>query len=157
MASINRKIPKKYRYFFYFFLCLCVISGSCFWLLQNFGMVEGDFGPESHFLQYPMLQVHGFSAFMMLMSLGSIFSSHVTKTWSIDKAKKSGISLMSFFIFSTVSAYSLYYLVGEDCHSLLGNSHAIVGLSLPILLVIHVKVARKTRKKKQTNKILTNK
>jgi len=83
--------------------------------------------------------------------LGSIFTSHVSKTWSIGKAKKSGIGLMSFIIFSLLSAYSLYYLVGEDWHTLLGNSHALVGLMLPTLLIVHIKVARKSRKKKKTH------
>ena len=69
MSNISRKIAKKYRYLFYGFLSLSVFSGSGFWLLRNFAMVEGDFGPESHFLQYPFLQLHGFAAFMMLMAL----------------------------------------------------------------------------------------
>lgn len=148
MSNVSRKIAKKYRYSFYGFLSFSVFSGSGFWLLRNFAMVEGDFGPESHFLQYPFLQLHGFAAFMMLMALGSIFTSHVSKTWSLGKAKKSGITLMSFIIFSLLSAYSLYYLVGKDWHTLLGNSHAVVGLLLPTLLILHIKIARKSRKKK---------
>jgi hypothetical protein len=112
-------------------------------------MVEGDFGPESHFLQYPMLQLHGFSAFLMLMALGTIFTSHIPKTWYQRRAKKSGIALMTFVIFSMLSAYSLYYLVGEDWHALLGNSHAVVGLLLPTLLFFHITTARKSNKKKK--------
>jgi hypothetical protein len=149
MSNISRKIAKKYRYLFYSFLSLSVFSGSGFWLLRNFAMVKGDFGPESHFLQYPFLQLHGFAAFMMLMALGSIFTSHVSKTWPLGKAKKSGVTLMSFIIFSLLSAYSLYYLVSEDWHVLLGNSHAIVGLLLPTLLFFHIKMARKSRHKKK--------
>jgi hypothetical protein len=149
MSNISRKIAKKYRYLFYSFLSLSVFSGSGFWLLRNFAMVEGDFGPESHFLQYPFLQLHGFAAFMMLMALGSIFSSHISKTWSLGRAKKSGVTLLSFIVFSMLSAYSLYYLVSEDWHVLLGNSHAIVGLLLPTLLIFHIKMARKLRNKKK--------
>ncbi len=149
MSNISRKIAKKYRYLFYGFLSISVFSGSGFWLLRNFAMVEGDFGPESHFLQYPFLQLHGFAAFMMLMALGSIFSSHIPKTWSLGKAKNSGITLLSFIVFSLLSAYSLYYLVSEDWHVLLGNSHAIVGLLLPTLLIFHITMARKSRHKKK--------
>ncbi len=149
MSNVSRKIAKKYRYLFYGFLSLSVFSGTGFWLLRNFAMVEGDFGPESHFLQYPFLQLHGLAAFLMLMALGSIFTSHVSKTWTLGKAKKSGITLLSFIVFSLLSAYSLYYLVAEDWHTLLGNSHAVVGLILPSLLLFHIKMARKGRKHKQ--------
>lgn len=149
MSNISRKIAKKYRYIFYCTLALSAISGSVFWLLREFTMVEGDFGPESHFLQYPAIQLHGFAAFIMLMALGAIFTSHIPKTWYKGRAKKSGTSLLSFVIFSLLSAYSLYYLVSEDWHVLLANSHAIAGLCLPALLIFHIKKARSTHSTKK--------
>lgn len=149
MSNISRKITKKYRYLLYLALSLSVISGSGFWLLRNFGMTEGDFGPESHFLQYPFLQIHGFAAFVMLMALGAIFTSHIPKTWYQKIAKKSGIGMIVLTTFSILSAYSLYYLVGEDWHTLLGNAHAVVGLSLPAFLILHITMARKLSKRKQ--------
>lgn len=152
MSAISTKISKKYRYFFYVILALSCVSGSGFWLIREFGMVEGDFGSESHFLQYPLLQVHGFLAFVMLMSIGAIFSSHVTKTWSAGRAKKLGITLLVHVIFMLLSAYSLYYLVSEDWHVLLGNSHAVFGLLLPLMLFTHVKLARKSRKKSKSKR-----
>lgn len=152
MSKISRRIAKKYRYLFYFILSLSLISGTGFWLLRNFAMVEGDFGPESHFLQYPFLQVHGFAAFLMLMALGTIFTAHIPKTWYQHKAKTSGITMLTLVSFSMVSAYSLYYLVGEDWHALLGNIHAIVGILLPVTLFIHINFARKKSKKKHNAK-----
>ena len=162
MSNISRKIAKKYRYIFYCTLALSTFSGSMFWLLRKFAMVEGDFGPESHAWQYPALQLHGFAAFMMLMALGAIFTAHIPKTWYKERAKKSGSTLLSLVVFSLLSAYSLYYLVSEDWHVYLGNSHAIVGLCLPALLIFHIKIARsagKIRKKtriKKSRKIATN-
>jgi len=158
MSNISRKIAKKYRYIFYTALALSALSGSMFWLLREFAMVEGDFGPESHFLQYPFLQLHGFAAFFMLMALGAIFTSHIPKTWYKGQAKKSGTTLLSLVIFSLISAYSLYYLVSEDWHVLLANSHAIVGICLPALLIFHIKKARSTRPtKKQRQRKKTRK
>jgi hypothetical protein len=148
MSKISAKISSKYRYFFYLILCFSVISGSAFWLLKTFAIVEGDFGPESHFLQYPMLQFHGFAAFTMLLCLGAIFGSHVPKNWHYQRGKQSGSVILAFVVFSILSAYSLYYLVSEEWHILLANSHAIVGLSLPIILYLHLKLARKSKSKK---------
>lgn len=152
MSAISTKISKKYRYFFYVVVALSCASGSGFWLIREFGMVEGDFGPESHFLQFPLLQTHGFFAFVMLMSVGAVFGSHVTKTWSAGRAKKLGITLLVHVTFMLLSAYSLYYLVSEDWHVLLGNSHAVFGLLLPLMLFIHVKLARKSRKKSKNKR-----
>lgn len=153
MSKISLTISKSYRYFFYVVLGVSLVTGSGFWLIRRFGFVEGDFGPESHFLQYPLLQAHGFSAFLMMMVLGAIFASHIPKTWSSKRSRISGISITSSVVFSVVSAYSLYYLVGEDWHEWLGNSHAIIGLLLPIILLVHIKMARATRRtKKQKHK-----
>lgn len=151
MPTINTKISKKYRYFFYLILLMSLISGSGFWLLRRFGMVEGDFGPESHALQYPLLQIHGFAAFLMLMCLGAIFASHIPKTWYTERAKRSGISISAGVVTSMLTAYSLYYLVSEEWHELLGNIHAIVGLTLPLMLIIHITHARKSRRAKHKN------
>ena len=149
MSKISMTISQHYRYFFYSVLSVSFITGIGFWLIRRFAMVEGDFGPESHFLQYPLLQIHGLSAFIMLMSLGAVFASHIPKTWSSKRARKSGISILSMTIFSLLTAYSLYYLVSEDWHELLGNAHAIFGILLPLILFIHIKLARQARKHKK--------
>ena len=151
MARISTKIPKNYRYYLYLSLALSCLSGTAFWLLRNYGFVEGDFGPEAHFLQYPALQLHGFAAFSMLLCLGAIFTAHIPNTWYAKRAKNSGVILTTVLSLSALSAYSLYYLVNEDWHELLGNSHAALGLILPLFLILHVKVARKSRKKSPLN------
>ena len=151
MARISNKIPKQYRYVFYFALTLCWFSGVSFWVLHNFGMVEGEFGTEPHFLQYPTLQVHGFAAFLMLLCLGALFTAHVPATWSMEKAKKTGLSFLIFVSVSVLSAYSLYYLVSEDWKTWLANGHALVGVFLPLLLFIHIKVARRRRMRRAVN------
>ncbi|WP_286261084.1 hypothetical protein [Thalassotalea atypica] len=154
MQKINTKITRAYRYFFYTLLVLLITTGSSFWLLRRFGMVEGDFGPESHYLQYPALQLHGLCAFLMLMSLGAIFASHVPRTWSTLRARKSGISILVAVSVSALSAYSLYYLVSQDWHTLLGNSHAIVGLVLPLFLWLHIYSASHSIRKKTKEKVI---
>lgn len=149
MSQISKHIPPIFRNIFYTVLSLCWLTGCAFWLLREFLMTEGDFGVEPHFLQYPVLQLHGLGAFLMLLSLGAIFSAHVPSTWSLGRAKKSGLWILSAVVISMCSAYSLYYLVQEDWHLWLGNGHALVGVSLPILLYLHINIARKSRFKKK--------
>lgn len=149
MSKISLSISQGYRYFFYIVLGCSLFTGTGFWLIRRFGTVNGDFGPESHFLQYPLLQVHGLAAFLMMMSLGAVFASHIPKTWSSKRSRKSGITLLSWVTLSVLTAYVLYYLVSEDWHEWLGNGHAILGLSLPLFLIIHIKLARSSSKSKK--------
>ena len=151
MARINQKISKGYRRFFYLTLMLAWLSGVGFWVIRRFGMVEGDFGPEAHFLQFLLLQIHGFAAFTMLLCLGAIFSAHVPSGWSGKHAKKSGIVVISWVTLSIFSAYSLYYLVSEEWHEILANGHAILGVLLPLILFVHITIARKSKNKKTLN------
>lgn len=152
MSHVSLTITKKYRYFFYITLLISWVTGAGFWILRQFFFSEGDFGPESHVLQYPLLQIHGFAAFIMLLCLGAIFSAHIPKTWAAKRSRTSGISILSSVIISILSAYSLYYLVSEDWHELLGNGHALVGILSPLILYIHVHFARKSRRYKKKHK-----
>jgi MFS family permease len=148
MLRINNKIPRAYRYFLYLTLSISCCTGTAFWLMRRYAMVEGDFGPEPHSLQYPLLQVHGLGAFLMLLCLGAIFSAHIPSTWSLKRAKKSGLLMLVTVTVSLLSAYSLYYLVQDQWQSWLGNSHFIFGLPLPFLLLLHIKVARRSKRLK---------
>jgi len=148
MPKVSTKISTSYRISFYVILAASCLSGAGFWLIRRFFMIDGDFGFEPHFLQYPLLQFHGLSAFLMLLSLGAIYASHVAKTWSGGRAKKCGTWLLSNTILSLLSAYALYYLVNQEWHEILGNAHAIIGLLLPISLIVHIKIARNSRRKK---------
>lgn len=151
MALITLKIPTLYRYIFYVTLGLCWCSGFGFWLIRRFGMVEGDFGLEAHYLQYPLLQIHGLAAFMMLLCLGAIFSAHIPMAWRSGRERRWGLLLLVQVLLSVLSAYTLYYLVSEDCHELLGNSHALVGVLLPLLLSLHIYWGRRQRRRSTLN------
>jgi hypothetical protein len=146
MSRINLKIPLAYRRIFYTTLCLSWVTGLGFWLIRRFGEVEGDFGPQSHLLQYPLLQTHGLAAFVMLLCLGAIFASHIPATWRTGRQRWWGGALLAQVLLSLISAYSLYYLVSEQWHAVLGNSHALIGLLLPVSLSVHIYRARRTRK-----------
>ena len=152
MSKINAKISTKYRYFFYLMLMMSFISGSGYWLLKNYFMSEGDFGPQAHFLQYPLLQSHGFFAFWMLLCFGAIFASHIPVNWHRKQGRKSGVALLSAIGVLLICSYSLYYLVSQDWHWLLANSHTVIGITLPFILILHLKLARKSKNNKHTPK-----
>lgn len=146
MSRITLKIPAGYRYFFYASIGLCWFSGFGFWLIRRFGELEGEFGPEPHFFQYPLLQTHGLAAFIMLLCLGAIGSAHIPLGWRAGLARRMGLSLSVHVLVSVLSAYALYYLASEELHDWLGNGHALMGFLLPLMLILHVAKARRQRK-----------
>lgn len=146
MAKISKTIPQGYRYFFYVVVSCCFFSGTSFWLIREFFQIEGEFGIEPHSWQYPLLQLHGLMAFLMLMAIGAVITGHVTTTWYGQRAKKSGIALLTGISFSVISAYILYYWVSEETQEWLALLHLVFGCLLPILLILHITIARRTRK-----------
>ena len=108
-------------------------------------MVEGDFGPEKHPWQFPVLMLHGASAFMVMFFFGFVMASHVPVAWKLKKIRALGILLVSAVSFQIISAYLLYYLANETVRDVIANLHAAVGFSLPIILTIHIVHAIRSR------------
>lgn len=114
MQRINLKITRGYRWFLYGTLTLSVMSGGGFWLIRRFGQVEGEFGLESSPWQYPLLQAHGLAAFLMLMAFGAVAAAHIPPAWFSRRNRWLGCVLATAVSLSALSAYVLYYWVGDD-------------------------------------------
>ena len=63
MAVITSRIPVFYRWFLYTITAASWLTGLMFFVLSRWFMVEGEFGPEKHPWQFPILMAHGASAF----------------------------------------------------------------------------------------------
>lgn len=144
---IKAKFSDFYRRTLYFLFGLSWFSGTAFFILSRFCMVEGEFGPQRHPWQFPMLMIHGASAFIVMFYFGFIMASHVPITWKLKKIRVIGIILASVILFQMVTAYLLYYMANEELRELVANLHALVGFLLPLVLMIHILHAIRLRKK----------
>lgn len=135
---IKARFPNSYRRFLYSLVTLSWLSGSIFFALSRWFMIEGDFGPMKHPWQFPVLMLHGAVAFLMIFIFGFILASHVPITWKLKKYKMLGIAVISVISFQIISAYLLYYLSNETVRDFIANCHAAIGFSLPIVLAVHV-------------------
>ena len=108
-----------------------------------------ELNPTSFNIQRYKLTV--LQRFLMLLCLGALFTAHVPATWSMAKAKKTGLTFLIFVSVSVLSAYCLYYLVSEDWKIWLANGHALVGVFLPLLLFVHIKIARRRKMRRAVN------
>ncbi|PHS69175.1 MAG: hypothetical protein COB23_07450 [Methylophaga sp.] len=142
---IKAKFSKFYRRSLYLLFTVSWVTGNIFFALSRWFMVEGDFGPEKHPWQFPVLMLHGASAFMVMFFFGFVMASHVPVAWKLKKIRALGILLVSAVSFQIISAYLLYYLANETVRDVIANLHAAVGFSLPIILTIHIVHAIRSR------------
>lgn len=143
----TEKYPRLYRRMMYSLFTTSWLTGTVFFILNRWVLVEGDFGPEKHALQFPTLMVHGASAFLMMFMFGIAVASHVSVNWHLKAVRRLSIFLVFAMSFQMVSAYLLYYLANEEVRDIIAILHAIVGFTLPMLLTIHIVHAWRVRKR----------
>lgn len=149
MSYINVRMRRHFRHWLYGVLCLSWCSGVLFFILSRWMLVEGDFGPEKHPWQFPVLMVHGAAAFLIMVSYGSVLLSHVTATWRLKRLRGLGLTLVAMLCFQIISAWFLYYLSNDEIRAWLANIHGAVGLSFPLVLTIHIVQGLKDRAAQQ--------
>lgn len=150
MAYIDVRIPQNYRRLLYTILALSWVTGIVFFILSRFITVEGDFGPEKHPWQFPVLMIHGAAAFAVMMAYGSVMMNHISATWRLKRLRGFGITLTIVLLFQVISAYLLYYLSSDEVRGVFANLHALVGLSFPLILTIHIVTGRRERAQMQS-------
>ena len=143
------KVRKPYQVWLFTLFAIAWCSGVAFFVLKAWFMVEGDFGPEKHPWQFPALQVHGFTAFLMMITFGYFIGTHVQHSWNVRPRRIFGIILVVFPVFQIVTSYLLYYVDWKrDSRAILEYMHLGVGFTLPFILVIHVFLPKYIQKRK---------
>ncbi|MEM7027218.1 MAG: hypothetical protein AAF410_03200 [Pseudomonadota bacterium] len=145
MALIAVKIPKKIQMLFFSLIGLSWATGLAFFALKTWFIVEGEFGPEKHPWQQPMLMIHGGSSFLIMMMFGALLVSHVPSTWKLNRLRGIGITLVSIISFQVISAYMLYYLGNETMRDIIEYMHLFVGFILPFIILQHVLAGKKKK------------
>lgn len=135
------------RYLIYSVLLLAWCSGVIFFVLQTWWVAAGEFGPEAHPWQYPILRFHGLIAFVAMIGFGFVLGAHGKPASRRKPRRTSGIVFASWILGSIISAYLLYYLGDEDLRQLVGYAHLGFGLAAPLVLAIHVRQARIYRRR----------
>ncbi|MBL6664305.1 MAG: hypothetical protein ISQ34_00495 [Rickettsiales bacterium] len=139
------KISKRYKNWLYLVLSVSWVSGVVFFILNNFYVIEGEFGVEKHPAQFLFLKIHGAAAFLMMITYGFFFGSHVKLSWRVKPVRKFGIILMSIPALLALSAYILYYVSSDWLHGMVAYFHLSLGIPFPIILVIHILLGRNKR------------
>jgi hypothetical protein len=130
------------RYFLYAVLALLFLSGVA-WAYWNYlAASSGDFETNA---KTWALKIHGAAAMAILVLIGMLLTGHVRFAWRARRNRANGSIFLSAFAVLTVTGYGLYYLGGERVRAWTSWIHLAVGLALPILLLIHIFLGRRTR------------
>jgi hypothetical protein len=130
------------RYFLYAVLALLFLSGVAWTYWNYLAASPGDF--ETSAKTWAM-KIHGAAAMAILVLIGMLLSGHVRFAWRAGRNRANGSVFLSAFAVLSMTGYGLYYAGGERLRAWTSWIHLAVGLALPILLLIHIFLGRRTR------------
>jgi magnesium-transporting ATPase (P-type) len=140
------RLKRLQKYCLYAVLALLFLSGLA-WAYWNYLWSPGDF--ETGAKTWAM-KIHGAAAMAVLVLIGMLLSAHVRFAWRARRNRANGSVFLSAFAVLTITGYGLYYAGGERMRAWTSWIHLGVGLALPILLLIHIFLGRRTRRSGQS-------
>src|SRR5882762_2645716 len=102
----------------------------------------------------PTTRLDSIEALAEIFSLrrGSMLvSGHVRFAWRGGRNRANDSVFLSAFAVLTITGYGLYYAGGERLRAWTSWIHLAVGLALPILLLIHILLGKRTRPTDQSS------
>jgi hypothetical protein len=131
-----------HRRFLYSVFSVLWLSGALWLVFHYFFRVEGEFGIAPHPAEIWWLRLHGLMVFVGLVALGSVLPVHAKRAWQLRKNRRSGLLMKALFLWLALSGYALYYFASDSNEHWLPLLHWLVGLSLPLMLVLHIHKGR---------------
>ena len=148
--SLNmRRIPSElirlnpfHRRLLYGVLALLFLSGVT-WAYWNYLVsLPGDFEMTA---KTWAMKIHGAAAMVILVLVGMLLTGHVPFAWRARRNRSNGSVFLGAFGVLTATGYGLYYAGGEKMRAWSSWIHLAVGLALPLLLILHVWLGKRTR------------
>jgi hypothetical protein len=130
------------RYSLYAVLSLLFFSGVA-WAYWNY--LIGSPGNFEASAKAWAMKIHGAAAMGILVLIGMLLSAHVRFAWRARRNRANGSVFLSVFAVLTITGYGLYYAGGERLRAWTSGIHLAVGLALPLLLLVHILLGRRTR------------
>jgi len=136
------RLRRLQRYFLYAVLTLVFLSGVA-WAYWNYlAASPGEFEMSA---KAWAMKIHGAAAMAVLILIGMLLNEHVRLAWRARRNRANGSFFLSAFAFLTITGYGLYYAGGERLRAWTSWIHLAIGLFLPILLLIHIFLGKRTR------------
>jgi cation transport ATPase len=141
------RLKRLQRYFLYAVLALLFLSGVAWTYWTYLAASPGDF--ETTGKAWAM-KIHGAGAMAVLVLIGMLLSAHVRFAWRARRNRANGSVFLSVFAVLTITGYGLYYAGDERLRAWTSWIHLGIGVALPILLLVHIFLGRRTRRSNQS-------
>ena len=136
------RLKRLQRCFLYTVLALLFFSGVA-WAYWNY-LVASPGDPEMSAKAWAM-KIHGAAAMAVLVLIGMLLNAHVKFAWRARRNRTNGSVFLGAFAILTITGYGLYYAGDERLRAWTSWIHLAIGLVLPILLLIHIILGKRTR------------
>jgi uncharacterized membrane protein len=136
------RLKRTHRVLLYGVLALLFLSGVGWALLNYFADPSADQVTAAKSL---VMKVHGAAAMAILVLIGMLLTSHVQFAWRARRNRLNGSIFLAVFAVLTLTGYALYYAGSETLRSCASWIHLAVGLALPLFLLVHVLLGKRTR------------
>jgi len=123
-------------------LALLFFSGAAWAYWNDLVPLPGDF--EMRAKAWAM-KIHGAAAMAILVLVGMLLTGHVRFAWRVRRNRGNGSLFLATFGLLTVTGYALYYAGGETLRAWASWIHLAAGLALPLLLILHIWLGKRTR------------
>lgn len=132
------RFARPHKYALYAVIALLWLSGAGWLVFHYFLQVTGEFGVTPHPLEIWWLRLHGLTGFAVLVAIGSVLPVHARRAWHLKKNRVSGLAMELLLLWLALTGYALYYFSSDDNAAWLPLLHWIVGLTLPLMLALHI-------------------
>ena len=114
------------------------LSGAMWIGFDYFSGTNVEFSAHNPSLQPWCLRVHGATAMMFLVILGSLLRGHVRGAWKLRRNRLTGAVLVAFNAALVLTGYGLYYAGGEELRPWISRIHWVAGLATPAVIAWHI-------------------
>lgn len=91
-----------------------------------------------------LLMLHGGLAMATLLLLGALLPLHAHRAWRSKRNRISGATMLASNSVLIATSFGLYYAGSEAIRPWMSDIHIATGLCLPVLLVLHIALGRRT-------------
>ena len=135
-APIFLRLNRRFRLALFVAFSALFVTGAV-WLWAN-AMKDTEGGEWYQAAAANLLMLHGGAAMLTLMLLGALVPLHIQRAWRSNRNKVSGIAMVVVNAILIFTAFELYYSGSDSVRPWVSNLHVAFGLSLPLLLVVHI-------------------
>jgi hypothetical protein len=142
MRPDSIRLKRALRLLLYAVLAVLFLSGAAWAWFNYFAVAPNEFGSIAKSLA---MKIHGAGAMAILVLIGMLLTAHVRFAWRAGRNRANGSVFLSAVAVLAITGYGLYYVGGERLRVWTSWIHLAAGLVLPVLLLIHILLGKRTR------------